>query len=182
MSLEEKSTLLLNADYTPLSYFPLSIISWKDAVSGIIVEKYNVISEYDRVIKSPNIKMQMPSVVALKKYNRIHNKVTFTRFNVFLRDKFQCQYCNENFGKENLTFDHVIPRCDGGKTSWENISTCCYKCNTKKGSSRDMIPTKKPYKPTAYELYKNGKEFLSQREDFHKDWISYLYWDSELQE
>ena len=54
----------------------------------------------------------------------------FTRFNVFLRDRFECQYCGAD---EDLTFDHVIPRSRGGRTTWDNVVTACAPCNLLKG-------------------------------------------------
>ena len=58
----------------------------------------------------------------------------FTRFNLFLRDRFRCVYCGS--GKE-LTFDHVVPRAHGGRTMWENVATACAPCNLRKG---DRLP------------------------------------------
>ena len=57
------------------------------------------------------------------------NKPSFTRFNVFLRDKFSCQYCGSG---EELTFDHLLPRSKGGETNWDNVVTACSACNVKK--------------------------------------------------
>src|SRR3546814_9315861 len=74
--------------------------------------------------------MPIPSVTALRQYVKPSQHPAFTRFNLFLRDRFACQYCGS--GKE-LTFDHVIPRRLGGRTSWENVTTACAPCNLKKG-------------------------------------------------
>ena len=74
--------------------------------------------------------MQLPSVIALKDYIVPQSKPSFTRFNVFLRDKFSCQYCGSG---EELTFDHLLPRSKGGETHWDNVVTACSTCNVKKG-------------------------------------------------
>ena len=74
--------------------------------------------------------MQLPSVIALKSFIKPRSNPNFTRFNVFLRDKFSCQYCGSN---DELTFDHLLPRSKGGKTDWENVVTACSACNVKKG-------------------------------------------------
>src|SRR3546814_5336217 len=66
--------------------------------------------------------MQIPSVIALRQYVKPSEYPAFTRFNLFLRDKFACQYCGD---PRELTFDHVIPRAQGGRTTWENVATAC---------------------------------------------------------
>ena len=69
---------------------------------------------------------RIPSVVVLKDYVKPQKRVAFTRFNLFLRDEFCCQYCA---AKGDLTFDHVLPRSKGGITSWENVVAACSPCN-----------------------------------------------------
>ena len=88
-----------------------------------------IVSNYDRVIRSPSFNMQLPSVIALKDYIIPQTKPSFTRFNVFLRDKFSCQYCGSS---EELTFDHLLPRSKGGETITKNCVPCCLSCNGKK--------------------------------------------------
>ena len=129
-SLEQCPALVLNADYRPLSYFPLSIWPWQEAVKAIFRDTVTVISEYDRVVHSPSFDMKLHSVLALKEYVPRARSPAFTRFNVFLRDRWQCQYCANTFKTHELTFDHVIPRSRGGRTNWENIVAACQKCNT----------------------------------------------------
>ena len=106
VSPESCPALVLNADYRPLSYYPLSLWSWQDAIKAVFLERVQIVSSYDRIIKSPSFEMFLPSVVSLKDYVRPARHPAFTRFNVFLRDRFQCQYCG---AREDLTFDHVYP-------------------------------------------------------------------------
>ena len=185
MSLASNScpALVLNADFQPLSYFPLSTWSWKDALKAVFLDRVNVVSEYNQFVRSPSIKLKLPSVVSLKDYIPLPDKVAFTRFNVFLRDKFFCQYCHKSFKVENLTFDHVIPRSKGGKTAWENVVTSCRTCNTTKGNKLiDKTGFKlnvKPYIPNNYELKEIGRMFPPNF--LHKSWNDFLYWDSELE-
>jgi len=101
-----------------LSYFPLSLWSWQEAVKAVFLDRVNIISEYDEVIRSPSVRMKVPSVIALKEYVQPKTRPAFTRFNVFLRDKWTCQYCGGHFRTHELTFDHVIPRSRGGRTTW----------------------------------------------------------------
>ena len=126
--------LVLNADFRPLSYFPLSLWSWQETVKAVFLDRVNIISEYDRVVRSPNFEIKLPSVISLKEYIPATRRPAFTRFNVFLRDRFSCQYCNEPFPTQELTFDHVIPRSKGGRTTWENVVTSCSACNLRKGN------------------------------------------------
>ena len=103
--------LVLNADFRPLSYYPLSIWCWQDAIKAVFLDRVNILSEYDTLVRSPSFEMRLPSVVSLKSYVKPTRFPAFTRFNVFLRDRFTCQYCGQ---REDLTFDHVVPRSKGG--------------------------------------------------------------------
>ena len=85
--------LVLNADHRPLSYFPLSLWSWQDTIKAVFLERVNILAEYDRAVHSPSFEMKLPSVVSLKTYVKPVRNPAFTRFNVFLRDRFECQYC-----------------------------------------------------------------------------------------
>ena len=67
LSPENCPALVLNADYRPLSYFPLSLWPWQEAVKAVFLERVNILSEYDRVVHSPGFQMRLPSVIALKK-------------------------------------------------------------------------------------------------------------------
>lgn len=182
--LDRCPALILNADYKPLSYYPLSIWPWQEAVKAIFRESVTVVSEYERVIRSPSWEMKLPSVLALKTYIPMERSPAFTRFNVFLRDKWLCQYCGENFKTHELTFDHVVPKSRGGRTVWENIVAACQCCNTSKGQSLpsevDMYPIAEPRKPSIYELQEQGRRFPPGF--LHKSWGDFLYWDTELVE
>ena len=103
--------LVLNADFRPLSYYPLSLWSWQDAIKAVFLERVNIVANYDRAVHSPSFEMKLPSVVSLKTFVKPSTHPAFTRFNVFLRDRFSCQYCGE---RDDLTFDHLLPRSRGG--------------------------------------------------------------------
>jgi 5-methylcytosine-specific restriction endonuclease McrA len=172
--------LVLNADFRPLSYYPLSLWSWQDAIKAAFLERVNIVSEYDVVVHSPSFQMQLPSVVSLKTYVKPSRNPAFTRFNVFLRDRFQCQYCGAG---DDLTFDHLLPRSKGGQTTWENVLTACAPCNLRKGSKLPselaMKPAQEPYRPSVYDLHKNGRMFPPNY--LHDSWMDFLYWDAELE-
>jgi 5-methylcytosine-specific restriction endonuclease McrA len=183
MSLFGGPTLVLNADFRPLSYYPLSLCSWQDAVKSVFLNRVTIIENYEKIVHSPSISFHLPSVIALKDYVMLQRKPAFTRFNVFLRDNFTCQYCHHRFPSNELTFDHLIPRCLRGKTTWNNVVSACTQCNLKKGRRllkfTDMKLLKKPVIPTSIQLQNNGRNFPPNF--LHESWHDYLYWDTELQ-
>jgi 5-methylcytosine-specific restriction endonuclease McrA len=172
--------LVLNADYRPLSYFPLSLWSWQDAVKAVFLERVEVVAEYDHMVHSPSYQMRLPSVISLKEYVRQDRSPAFTRFNLFLRDGFRCVYCG---AKEELTFDHVRPRSQGGRTTWDNIVTACSPCNLKKGGmslrQSGLHMAHAPHQPSVHELQSQGRRFPPNH--LHETWIDWLYWDVELE-
>jgi 5-methylcytosine-specific restriction endonuclease McrA len=183
-SVESSPALVLNADFRPLSYFPLSLWPWQDAVKAVFLNRVTIVSEYDLTVRSPNFEMQLPSVIALKEYVSQARKPAFTRFNVFLRDRFCCQYCGEKFPTPELTFDHVVPRSRGGRTSWLNVVTACGVCNLRKGNKMPdragLFPLNEPVEPTTFLLQEHGRGFPPNF--LHESWRDYLYWDSALED
>ncbi|MCF2872857.1 HNH endonuclease [Octadecabacter sp. G9-8] len=178
--LKQHPALVLNADYRPLSYYPLSLWPWQDAVKAAWLERVDIIAEYDEVARSPSMEIRIPSVVVLKDYVKPQKKVAFTRFNLFLRDEFTCQYCGTT---GDLTFDHVVPRAAGGITSWENVVAACSRCNLYKGSKSlrqsGMSLRKPPRQPAVGQLMNMGRKFPPNY--LHDSWLDFLYWDAELE-
>jgi 5-methylcytosine-specific restriction endonuclease McrA len=172
--------LVLNADYRPLSYYPLSLWSWQDTIKAVFLDRVTVVSCYEKAIHSPSFEMRLPSVVSLKTYVKPSRNPAFTRFNVFLRDKFRCQYCGH---AEELTFDHLVPRSKGGQTTWDNVLAACSPCNLRKGSKTlresGMQLMQHPFIPTVQDLHANGRLFPPNY--LHESWMDYLYWDTELE-
>lgn len=181
--MQNMPALVLNADFRPLSYFPLSLWGWQDAVKAVFLSRVNVISEYDQCVHSPSMEMRLPSVISLKDYISMSRAPAFTRFNVFLRDRFSCQYCGGSYRSENLTFDHVTPRSRGGKTLWNNVVTACEPCNLRKGHRQPkdsgIFPIRPPYQPSSYELQESGRAFPPNY--LHHTWRDFLYWDTVLE-
>src|SRR5512139_1308408 len=171
--------LVLNADFRPLSYYPLSLWSWQDAIKAVFLDRVNIVANYDRAVHSPSLEMKLPSVVSLKTYVKPSTHPAFTRFNVFLRDRFSCQYCGT---RDDLTFDHLLPRSRGGHTTWINVVAACSPCNLRKGNltmdEAKMWPSQMPFQPSVNHLHRNGRRFPPNY--LHDSWLDYLYWDTEL--
>lgn len=178
-----KPVLILNGDYQPLSKYPLSLNSMKKVLKSLLKGRISVVKEYDDCIYIQGNEMKLPKVVVLKKYINVSHKPKFSRKNVYLRDDYTCQYCGKKFKAEDLTFDHVVPRKNGGQTTWENIVTCCRECNTHKGcKSSDeahMYPLREPHIPTMRELEANSVK--RGHKDNVNDWLSEAYWNEELE-
>lgn len=135
---------------------PLRVENWQRAICDLFLGKVEVVEwkyhSKDRTIQSPSGAWPMPSVVrVLSQFKRDRIRVKFSRLNIYTRDKFTCQFCALRLDSEDLTFDHVIPRSRGGKTTWENIVTACVPCNKKKSdrtpAEAHMHLLKQPRKP-----------------------------------
>jgi len=168
--------LVLNADYTPISVYPLSTWGFERTLRNHLKERITILETYDAVLRSPSFEYQPPSVIALKTYIKRPNRIAFNRVNIFLRDNFTCQYCQVKHTPNELTFDHVTPRARGGKTNYENIVACCIPCNTRKGSSMHMKPIREPVIPNARQLAKASPPKVN----LHQSWVDYLYWSGVL--
>lgn len=182
IALERARTLILNADYRPLSYFPLSTIGWEEAVRDVFLGRFAVVDEYDLVVHSPSTAIRLPSVVALKEYVAIQKRPAFCRANVFLRDDFRCQYCGGRFPSHDLSFDHVIPRSRGGPVGFKNIVSACLPCNTRKANRTPeecgMKLIRAPEVPSGSSLYEAGRRAPTR--EVNEAWNEYLYWTVEL--
>lgn len=179
VALRDNPALVLNADFRPLSYFPLSLWPWQEAVKAAFLDRVTILAEYDQVVHSPSTEFRLPSVVVLKDYVRPAKTMAFTRFNLFLRDEFTCQYCGSH---GEMTFDHVIPRARGGRTTWENVVAACSPCNLRKGSKTVAGAGYKlrrvPRAPDPEQLRNVGRKFPPNH--LHESWMDFLYWDAEL--
>ena len=171
-------TLILNADAQPLSILPLSIVDWEEAIKLVTLNRVDIIHEYDFEVHSPSTTMKVPSVLMLKDYIKYDKSIKFSKYNLYLRDLFECQYCGVKFPSHHLTLDHVIPRFLGGKTTWNNSVASCEECNIKKANKTNIKPKINPYKPNYYDLINKRKQFPVYIHD--KIWEKYLDWNENL--
>lgn len=165
-------TLLLNSNYEPISVLPLSVINWQHAIKLTYLGRVHVLETYpDWIIHSERLAINVPSICVTKDYFHYKKSVKFSRYNLYMRDLFKCQYCEDVFDFEDLTIDHVNPRANGGKSVWENCVTSCKSCNHDKGAKL-IKPKVAPYKPDYYNLVNQWKQmpFVVKQDS----WYQYL--------
>jgi 5-methylcytosine-specific restriction endonuclease McrA len=163
--------LLLNATYEPLS-----VVSWKKAITLLILGKAEMIAEQSSVVHSATRVFRLPSVLRLlRRVSVPRSRVQFSRVNVYRRDGFSCQYCGVYFRKEELTFDHVLPRSRGGQAEWTNIVTSCRPCNRVKGDrtpdEAEMPLLNQPSEPRWWPFSSSSARF----EEHPEEWKPYLW-------
>ncbi len=166
-------TLLLNADGAPVSFLPLSVINWQEAIKYMVLDKANVLAFHDNwIVRSARWETQVPSILMLREYMKPKTTIRFSKGNVFLRDNYTCAYCGDVLEKRHCTLDHVVPSSHGGKTTFENTVTACGPCNASKGNNKKIVPKYKPHKPDFYELVNKRKRLpFTVR---HEAWRDYL--------
>lgn len=178
-------TLVLSPGYEPVARVP-----WQRAVTLLFLGKVEVVEAYESLeIRSVTFVFKMPSIVRLLRALRgARRAIKFSRENVYARDGGRCQYCRAGVRRDEITYDHVVPRSLGGKTTWENIVTACIHCNQKKGGKTPeqagmklRCPPVKPKKlPETFRmtlLFKQGMP-----ESWRAFLRSYSYWHGELEE
>ena len=166
-------TLLLNADGAPVSFLPLSTITWQDAIKYMVLDKAHVLAWHDNwIVHSANWETPVPSILILRDYMKPKKTIRFSKSSVFLRDSYKCAYCTVDLQKKDCTLDHVLPVSLGGKTTFENTVTACGPCNASKGNNKKIVPKFKPHKPDFYELVNKRKRMPFQIK--HSEWLSYL--------
>ncbi len=140
----------------------------------------------DDVVRTIGRAIKVPRVIMLQLYDRTpRTKVRFSRLNIYARDDNTCQYCGQKLPRTGLNLDHVMPRAQGGRTTWENVVCCCVPCNLRKGARTPaqagmtlLRPAERP-KWTPTFRAPGGKVA-------HREWLPFLglvdasYWNAEL--
>jgi 5-methylcytosine-specific restriction endonuclease McrA len=171
-------TLLLSQGFEPIK-----VISWQRAITLLFLGKVEVVEEYDHDVRSVNLIIKIPAVVRLLRAFRRHAKpVKFSRVNIYARDHYRCQYCGRRASISELTYDHVTPRSQGGRTEWTNIVTACYECNRKKGGrtprEAGMALLVQPVQPN----WVPAVTIRISMRSIPDAWRDYLYWTGDLSE
>lgn len=165
-----KKTLLLNSSYEVLSF-----IVEKKALKLLIKDKVEVISTWDESIAFANGRMKLPAILRLKTHvRRNYFNSNFSRRALVKRDRSMCQYCAKTLSASQVTIDHVLPRSQGGITSFTNCVICCYACNNRKADRTPdqamMVLMKKPMAPSFASMY----NFVDTHEHWHPEWDDFL--------
>ena len=167
---EKHHVLVLNATYEPLN-----VVSVRRAVLLLLKEKAELVEAAEAWLRSEHVEVPVPLVIRLVYYVRIPRRFTLpvSRRTVLARDDYTCQYCGIQPGKANLTIDHVLPRCRGGETTWDNVTTACGPCNRRKGNrlpdEASMPLQSRPRRPRYLALT------VLEGTSAPKEWDKYMY-------
>ena len=134
-------------------------------------------------VRTVRFSVAVPRIIRLTLYDRLpRREVKFNRRNIFARDGNGCQYCGKKFPTCELSLDHVVPRSQDGKTTWENVVCCCLACNVRKGgrtpAQAHMKLVTRPVKPRRSPLV--NVQLSSSRYRSWKQFLDYAYWSVEL--
>lgn len=174
--MSETQTLVLDQ-----SYSPVLVVPWQRAIELLTLGKVEVIQEHDQEVRSAYLVIKIPSVIRLlRKFRRFKKPVKFSRVNIYGRDGYKCQYCGTKCSMNELTYDHVIPRSQNGKTTWTNIVSCCVPCNSRKAGRTPeqarMKLLKKPVQPVDLPTMM----IQISRKNIPDAWRDYLYYTGDL--
>ena len=191
----EQPTLVLNRNWQPVHVATVEralLLVWNDSARVVDPEDFQLYTwddwsklkprDGEAFVQAVRFRLRVPEVVTLTGYDRLPlGAVTFSRRNVFKRDHYTCQYCGAQPGSEELTIDHVLPRSQGGASSWENCVLACMACNKRKADrtpeQADVKLRKRPTRPTWKPLYADHTTRIASWSKF----VSEAYWNVELQ-
>lgn len=177
-------TLVLNAAYQPINR-----VAWQIAFGMVFTGRAELVEPYeDRLVRSVREAFPMPSIIRCARMATyvFQRGVRFNRRNVYLRDKGLCQYCGHQVTLRDFSFEHVVPRSQGGETSWDNIVVACVRCNRRKGGrtpvEAGMRLLSRPVRPRTLPGVGPGR--LVWEEGMPPSWKDYLhsyrYWHTKL--
>jgi len=190
----DNPTLVLNRNWQPVNVATVSralVLLWNDSARVVDPDDYRLYtwadwsqlrpSDDEHFIQAVRLKLRVPEVIVLSAYDRLPSAaVSFSRRNVFKRDHWACQYCGDQPGSEALTIDHVLPRSQGGTSTWENCVLACIGCNKRKADrtphEAGMRLRKEPVRPAWKPIYARD----SVRIESWSKFVSETYWNVPL--
>ncbi|QDU38815.1 CRISPR-associated endonuclease Cas9 [Maioricimonas rarisocia] len=192
----DRPTLVLNRNWQPVGVATVARVLvkvWNESARIVDPADYQLYSwddwtrlapeDGEPTIRTTRHAFRVPEVIVLSHYDRIPKRtVAFSRRNVFKRDRYSCQYCGRRPGSEELTIDHVLPRAQGGTSTWENCVLACVDCNARKANrtpeQAHMRLRKKPARPNWKPVY----AAYGVTVDSWTKFISEAYWNVQLDE
>jgi len=191
----QRPTLVLNRHWQPVRVATVDralVMLWNDTACVVDPADYQQYAWADWArlrprdgepfVQGVRFRLRVPEVLTLTGYDRLPlGAVTFSRRNIFKRDHNTCQYCGHQPGTDELTIDHVVPRAQGGVSSWENCVLACVTCNKRKADrtpeQAGMKLRKRPVRPTCKPLYADHGTRMASWAKF----VSEAYWNVELE-
>jgi 5-methylcytosine-specific restriction endonuclease McrA len=191
----ERPTLVLNRNWQPINVATVEralVMLWNESARVVDPQDYRLYdwadwsqlrpAEGELFVQAVRLRLRVPEVITLTGYDRLPTAaVAFSRRNVFKRDHYTCQYCGVQPGTEELSIDHVIPRSQGGESTWENCVLACVACNKRKADRTPhqcgMKLRRPPARPTWKPMYATHRVRIASWAKF----ISEAYRNVELE-
>jgi 5-methylcytosine-specific restriction endonuclease McrA len=193
-SVLQRPTLVLNRNWQPVNVATVAralVLLWNESARVVDPVDYQLYTWKDwaklrpgddeRFIQAVRFRLRVPEVVTLTEYDRLPDAaVAFSRRNIFKRDKYVCQYCSNQPGTGELTIDHVVPRAQGGESTWENCVLACIACNKAKADRTPKQARMRLRKEPAQPAWKPLYAAHDMRIESWSKFISEAYWNAEL--
>lgn len=165
-----RKALLLDASYQIVSFIPE-----RKALKLLVKNKVEVISNWNEIIYWGAGQIKLPSILRLKNHVRkSYFNSNFSRKALVKRDKSVCQYCSKKLTASLITIDHVLPRAQGGITSFVNCVVCCHSCNNKKADKTPEQAGMKLFKKPTHPSFSSHYYSTDAQEHWNSDWDDFL--------
>jgi 5-methylcytosine-specific restriction endonuclease McrA len=192
----ERPTLVLNRNWQPVNVATVAralVLLWNESARVVDPDDYQTYTWEDwsqlrprngeLFIQAVRLRLRAPDVIVLADYDRLPSgAVSFSRRNLFKRDHWTCQYCGVQPGADELTIDHVVPRSQGGTSTWENCVLACVTCNKRKADRTPQQAGLKLRHAPVRPLWKPMYARHSVRIESWSKFVSEAYWNVKLEE